>query len=246
VLVRAVGPGLTPLGVSGALATPTLRILDVTGQTVSSNSGWADDPSLANAFTQVGAFPLAAGSRDAAAVATLKPGVYYLHVTGGGASGQALAEIYDFDPVAASTLSRLANESTLGSVAGNAKVMLAGFVIDGNTPQKVLIRAIGPGLAQQGVSGVVATPVLTIRNSEHTLVAQNQAWGTPLPADGAQTPANATEIAAAASQVGAFTLPAGSNDSAVLVTLPSGVYTAQLAGANNASGTGMIEIYVVE
>src|SRR6202012_6045757 len=84
-LIRAVGPGLKPFGISTALAAPQLQI--VQGSTVlAQNSGWADDPALAAAAAGSGAFPLAAGSKDAALIITLAPGSYTAVVTGGGGS----------------------------------------------------------------------------------------------------------------------------------------------------------------
>ena len=246
ILVRAVGPGLSAFGVSGVLATPTLTLLDASRNTVVSNSGWAGDSTLAAAFNQVGAFSLATGSLDAAAIAVLQPGTYYLQVSGGGKSGQALAEIYDLDLNPSLSLSTLVNESSIGPVAGTSNILIAGFVIEGNSPQTVLIRGIGPGLSQFGVSGVLAAPSLSVFDSRQTLIAQNQAWGTPSAISGGQLPATASAISAAASGSGAFPLATGSNDSSVLVTLPPGAYTAQLSGVGSSSGTGLVEIYVVK
>ena len=244
-LVRAVGPGLSAFGVSGVLATPTLTLLDASRNTVVTNSGWAGDPTLAAAFSQVGAFSLATDSLDAAAVAVLQPGTYYLQVTGGGNSGKALAEIYDLDPISSQPLATLVNESSIGAVAGTSTILIGGFVIEGNSPQTVLIRGIGPGLSQFGVPGVLAAPSLSVFDGKQTLIAQNQAWGAPISVSGGQLPATASAIAAAASSAGAFTLASGSNDTSVLVTLPPGPYTAQLSGVGGTSGIGLVEIYVV-
>ena len=246
ILVRAVGPGLSAFGVSGVLATPTLTLLDASRNTVVSNSGWAGDSTLAAAFNQVGAFSLTTGSLDAAAIAVLQPGTYYLQVSGGGKSGQALAEIYDLDLNPSLSLSTLVNESSIGPVAGTSNILIAGFVIEGNSPQTVLIRGIGPGLSQFGVSGVLATPSLSIFDSTQKLIAQNQAWGTPITVSGGQAPATAGAISSATSGSGAFALATGSNDSSVLVTLPPGAYTAQLSGVGSSSGTGLVEIYVIK
>jgi hypothetical protein len=246
ILVRAVGPGLSAFGVSGVLATPTLTLLDASRNTVVINSGWGGDSTLAAAFSQVGAFSLPSGSLDAAAIAVVQPGTYYLQVSGGENSGRALAEIYDLDPIPSLSNTILVNESSIGPVAGTSTMLIAGFVIEGNSPETVLIRGIGPGLSQFGVSGVLATPSLSIFDSNQNLIAQNQAWGTPITVSGGLVPATASIIASAASSSGAFALALGSNDSSVLVTLAPGAYTAQLSGANNSSGTGLVEIYAVK
>lgn len=96
-LLRAVGPGLERFGVAAPLARPRLSIYR--GATrLSSNSGWASVPfaaDLAGAARAVGAFPLVAGSFDAALTAVVQPGPYTVHVSGiDGSSGEVLLEVY--------------------------------------------------------------------------------------------------------------------------------------------------------
>ena len=77
-LIRGVGPTLSQFGVSGVLAKPQIRLFEGT-QVRAQNAGWsqsADAAEIAAATAQVHAFPLAAGSNDAALVVTLEPGVY--------------------------------------------------------------------------------------------------------------------------------------------------------------------------
>jgi len=94
-LIRAIGPALTSFGVSGALTDPRLQVFDSSGAVIATNDNW--DASLASHFTQVGAFPLTAGSRDAALLVTLRAGASYtVQVAGAdGGSGEALVEIYE-------------------------------------------------------------------------------------------------------------------------------------------------------
>jgi len=97
-LLRGVGPTLLAFGVSGALANPQLTLLS--GSTLqATNDDWWQGTTVATmtgVFSSVGAFPLAAGSRDAALVATLPPGSYTVQVTGAdGATGVALVEVYE-------------------------------------------------------------------------------------------------------------------------------------------------------
>ena len=94
-LIRAVGPRLADLGVTGVLADPRFEVLRA-GSTapVASNDNW--DPSLATTFNAVGAFGLTAGSRDAALVTALAPGSYTVQVSGvNNGTGEALVEIYE-------------------------------------------------------------------------------------------------------------------------------------------------------
>ncbi len=95
-LIRAVGPrlGLAPFNVDGVLADPVLEIYNSQGQKVTENDNWT--ASLAATFQAVGAFPLSAGSRDAALLTTLPPGSYTAQVSGvAGSTGEALVEIYE-------------------------------------------------------------------------------------------------------------------------------------------------------
>ncbi len=102
VLVRAVGPGLSALGVADALPDPALVIFDSSHNVAAANDNWGDDPAVAAivaASEQVGAFALAPGSRDAAVLVTLEPGAYTVVADGvGGAQGVALVEAYEVLP----------------------------------------------------------------------------------------------------------------------------------------------------
>lgn len=98
-LVRGVGPGLAPLGVTGTLADPVLRLFNGAGTAIATNDNW--DPALAATFAAVGAFPLPAGSRDAAMTVTLSPGAYSVQVSGAtNGTGEAIVEVYEIaDPL---------------------------------------------------------------------------------------------------------------------------------------------------
>jgi hypothetical protein len=95
VLVRAVGPGLTQLGVGGALADPKLTLFKDSTK-LDENDNWGGTPALTSAMTQVGAFALPASSKDAALLATLQPGSYSVQVSGtAGGTGLVIAEVYE-------------------------------------------------------------------------------------------------------------------------------------------------------
>ena len=95
VLIRAVGPTLAAFGVTGFLADPTVRVLDAKGASVGVNDNWT--AALSSTFTQVGAFPLTAGSRDAALLVTVPAGATYtIQVSGvNNGTGEALVEVYE-------------------------------------------------------------------------------------------------------------------------------------------------------
>ena len=131
---------------------------------------------------------------------------------------------------------RLFNISTRGQVGTGPDIMIAGLVVGPGNPDTVLIRAVGPSLAElvpQGVSGLLQAPVLSLFDSAGTLIQSNQGWGT----------GNAT--AAIMSTAGAFPLVSGSTDSALVATLPAGAYTAQVSGAGATTGLALLEIYEI-
>jgi uncharacterized delta-60 repeat protein len=245
VLLRAVGPGLAGLDVANPLAEPHLVLFDVNGQQLFQADAWIDSAVLRNETARLGATPLAAGSKDAAILVTLQPGIYTLHIRSADGEGIALAEVYDAseDPPPA-TASRLVNLSGRGIAADGEKILIGGFVIGGTTPKKVLLRGAGPALIAQNVTDVLTDPLLQIFHGSD-VIAQNDNWQTPLEADTAYPAASGDDIAAAATATGAFAFASGSKDSAVLLTLAPGIYTAQVKGTSGETGAALIEIYEV-
>lgn len=239
VLVRAVGPSLAPYGVPGTLADPQLEI-DQGGTPIASNDNWGGDPALAAAMAKAGAFPLASSSTDSAILTTLAPGTYTATVRGAGSSsGVALVEVYDMDDLSPFSAQKIVNLSTRGLVGSGANQLIAGFEISGTIAKKVLIRAVGPTLKNLGVANALADPVLQLThdvNGTQTLIRENDNW------EQGNDPAL---VSAAAASAGAFALPTGSKDAAILISLPPGTYTAQATGANGSSGVALIEVYEV-
>jgi outer membrane protein assembly factor BamB len=231
VLLRGIGPTLGAFGVAGYLTSPVLNVDNSSG-TIFSDTGWGGSASLAATFSQVGAFSLPASSADSALVDPFPAGAYTALVSGATGTGVALAEIYDAD-LGAPT-SRLKNLSVRAQVGTGSGILIAGFVISGNLPKTVLIRGIGPALAGFGVTGVLANPVLGLYNNSGSLIQDDYQWG------------GETRLASAMSAAGAFTLDPSSADTAILITLPPGAYTAQESGANATSGVGLIEVYEIQ
>jgi hypothetical protein len=235
ILIRGVGPGLSQFGVSGVLTQPILSVFDADRHVVATNSGWKDSAEVATAGVAAGTFPLAAGSADAALLLNLSPGAYTVQISGvGNTTGVALAEIYEVAPDA----DRLANISARALVGTGGNLLIGGFVTAGDQPSKVLVRAVGPGLNQFALTGTLPRPILSIYNSERVLVGVNVGWS-------AGGNAEAVAVNDAASRAGAFLLQPGSNDSALLLTLPPGAYTAQVTGADGATGLALVEVYQV-
>ena len=130
-------------------------------------------------------------------------------------------------PVAAPTPTKmLLNVSTRVRVQSGSSVMIGGFIITGEVAKKVIMRAIGPSLANAGVSEVLADPVLELYDSTGSLIAQNDNCSSLPP-----------------NSIPADLKPADGHESFISVTLSPGSYTAVLRGANGAAGVGLFELY---
>lgn len=129
--------------------------------------------------------------------------------------------------------SSIVNFSGRAHVGTGANVLVTGFVVGEGSTKSVLIRAVGPGLAGFGVADVLDDPVISLYSGSR-LVESNTKWSSASDPDA---------IRSAASQVGAFPLEEDSLDSALVTTVGPGSYTVQLAGANDASGVALVEIY---
>jgi hypothetical protein len=235
-LIRADGPGLAQFGVSGVLAQPSLRVTNQsTGNTIASNTGWGTDANaaqIASVDSQVGAFALASGSADCAVIVNLPAGAYTVQVSGvNNTTGVALAEVYEVS----SSGTRLINISTRAQVGTGGSIIIAGFVVSGSGTEQLLVRGDGPSLTQFGVTGALAQPSLSVINQgSGGTIASNTGWSTN---------PNPSQITSIGKTVGAFGLAAGSADSAVVVNVPAGAYTAQVAGVNSTSGVALVEVY---
>jgi len=230
VLVRASGPALAKFSVPGVLADPTLELHDAT-HIIGTNDNWGDDPvqkaALLAAFQTAGAFAWDDGSKDAAALVTLNSGSYTAIVAGkNNATGTALIEVYEIDT--GNNNARLINISTRSLVQTDANVQIAGFVVGGTGPRKLIIRASGPALTKYNVPGVLADPVIELHNAT-AIIASNDNWDASLRPD--------------FQAVGIDTWDVGSNDAALVVTVNPGTYTAVVSGKNRTTGVALIELF---
>ena len=231
-LLRAAGPSLANFGVTNALGDPDLSVLSRTSALLAFNNDWGNSATLASLATQVGAFALTPGSKDAAVQLSAAPGTYTAVVGGGTAiPGSALVEIYDTD-TSSSVTARISNISTRGQIAAG-DTLIAGFVIAGDVRKRVLIRAVGPTLALFGLTGVIADPKIEVF-AEGTLISSNNDW---------TERAVASQVASVSSAVGAFPLAANGKDAATVLQLPPGSYTVQVSGVGSSAGTVLVEIY---
>ncbi len=223
VLIRARGPSLAvaPFNVPGTLSDPFLTLYS--GATpIDSNDDFAQHANAA----QIPADWIPANAKEAAIVTTLNPGAYTAIVNGVGAtSGVAIVEVFEIDQPG----TPLINIATRGPVYTGDNVMIAGLIIQGDAPKTVLITARGPSMAgpPHNVPGTLANPTLTLYSGQ-TVIGTNDNW---------PDAANAAQIQTA---IGA---PSNTLESAILVTLQPGAYTAIVSGAGGGTGLAIVEVF---
>ncbi len=219
-VIRARGPSLVPLGIANALANPVLQLFS--GATViAQNDDWGQAANAA-AIQASGFAP--GNSREAAILVTLGPGAYTAIVSGaGGTTGVGIIEVFEVDHPEIP----LVNIATRGQVLTGGDVMIAGFVIQGAQPKTVAIRARGPSLASQGVTGALQDPRLQLFAGQAE-IASNNDWGSA---------ANAAQV-----QASGFA-PPDARESVILVTLNPGAYTAIVTGVGGTTGVAIVEVF---
>jgi alpha-tubulin suppressor-like RCC1 family protein len=231
-LLRGVGPTLVSYGIVNAVADPSLRLFNGGGTEVIANDDWGGSAAMAANFSAVGAVALPASSKDAALYTNIPSGPFTFHVVANSSSpGVALAELYDADAIEGTA--KVVNISARTQVGTGENVLIAGFVITGNTPKTLLIRGLGPTLASYGVTGVLTDPQLSLYNGG-TLVTSNDDWS------------GTAALKTAFATVGAVPLVSdASKDAALLVTLQPGLYSAQVSGVGSTTGVGLVEIFLM-
>jgi pectinesterase len=225
VILRAIGPSLGAVGLPQFLADPVLALHGEGEEPIAINDNWQESADSAAELVSRGLAP--GHELESALVVTLPPGHYTAVVSGNdGSLGTALVELYDGDLPANS---QLANISTLGFVGTADDVLIAGVVIGGPAPAKVVVRALGPSLTQFGVSNAIQDPMLHLYDANGSL-SGNDDWGT----------------AANGESVPAFLQPSDSRESALQTILVPGHYTAIVEGKNATTGVALVEAYNLE
>jgi hypothetical protein len=226
VLVRGLGPSLQGSMISDYLPDPVLELHGPAGFITIGNDNWKDDPAQAALIKSTGLQPT--HDLESAIYATLDPGAYTAVVRGrNSTSGIGLVEVYD---VSQAVPARLANISTRALVGTNNNVVIAGFILGGNTGEdRLVVRGIGPSLTSVGVPNALTNPTLELRDSNGALLTANDNWQ--------ENPAQAAELMAAG------LAPTSPFESGIATTLAPGAYTALLAGFNFGTGVGLVEVY---
>jgi hypothetical protein len=268
ILIRSRGPSMAgaPFFVPGTLANPQVQLFS--GPTmIAQNDNWQDAPSCpgfvcegATEIMNTGLDPCTPNpgqnsspancALEAAILITLPPGAYTAIVNGvAGGTGVGLLEVFEAD---ASTVSELSNISTRGFVQSGDDEMIGGLIIEGSAPATVLIRARGPSMsgAPFSVSGTLANPFLQIFSGQD-VIAQNDNWQDP--------PSCTGFVCGTAAQIAASRLdpcqpnpgqtvspPSCTLESAILITLPPGAYTAIVSGVGNTTGVGLVEAFEMD
>jgi arylsulfate sulfotransferase len=226
VVLRVLGPSLGNSGLTETLTNPVLTLYDSANHVITTNDDWQSDTASAEIVAD-GLAPI--DPVEAATVQTLAPGLYTVVATGkDSGAGIGLVEAYDLSPVSAS---KLANISTRGAVGADDDVMISGFIIGDVANATVVIRALGPSLADFGISQPLSDPMLTIYDSNGATIAANDNW---------QDDQNAIDI----SENGLG--PTDAAEAAIVMYLPAGAYTAVVSGADGGTGVGLVEIYDLE
>ena len=192
---------------------------------IESNDDWSTSPER-QAIIDSGLAP--SNDVESALIATLvaNGNAYTAIVRGvGNSTGTGVVEVYDIDH---SVDSELANISTRGLVETGDRILIAGTIVVGQAPQKVIVRAIGPSL---NIANKLANPTLELRDANGALVRADDDWRT----GGQETEIIQTGVA-----------PTNDLESALIETLAgNGSYTALVRGVNNSTGIAVVEVYAL-
>ncbi len=229
VVVRGVGPSITGT-MTPVLADPTITLFDASGAMIATNDNWMDlSQEDQTTLTDNNLAPT--NPAESALVETLAPGEYTVIVSGvGDTTGIALVEVYGLDDGSTSVL---ANISSRGFVETGDNVMIAGVILGGGGGglSQVIVRGIGPSLADKGVTNPLADPTIQLIDANANVLATNDNW---------MDDPNMQQVSDAG------LAPTDPNEAAIYDILPAGEYTAILSGVNDTSGVGLVEAYEID
>jgi hypothetical protein len=222
VIIRGIGPSLT--GIQGALANPTLQLFNSQGQAFLSNDDWITNRTEVE---ETGIPPT--HDLESAIVVSLSPGAFTAVLRGqNNGIGIGVVEVYDLNPGGNSTL---ANIGSRGFVDTGDNAMIGGFIVggEGQADARIVVRGIGPSLAAFGITGALQDPIVDLKDANGATLLSNDDWGQGQPSE-----INQLNLA-----------PSDPRESALVISLPHGNYTAILRGKNNTTGVAVVEIYNV-
>jgi hypothetical protein len=223
VLILGIGPSLAQF-FSGSLSNPTLELYQ--GNTLlQANDDWKESQAEIQA---TGLQP--SNDLESAIVRTLDPGSYTAILRGkGDATGIGVVQAYDLNQDAQS---KFGNIATRGFIDSGDNAMIGGFIIGptGGTTTTVVIRAIGPSLANFGITGALQDPTLELHDGNGAAIAFNDNW---------KDDTNKSRVPQSLQ-------PSDQRESVLYRVLAPGNYTAVMRGSGNTTGIGLVEIYNLE
>lgn len=215
VVIRAIGPSLAPWFPS-AMGNTVLRVYNSSGHQIAYNDNWGDSQ-----YSELQASGLAPSHYlEAAVILTLTPGSYTAVIDGWG-TGIASIEVYDVD-APTTTTTKLVNISSRATVEPS-NPPTAGLILDSGMRQ-IVLRGIGPSLANAGIQNPIGDPTLTLHDANGTQIGYNNNWQ--------ENP-----------DVPAGWAPSDWRESVITLNLGSGTYTAILRNYWGATGIGTLEVY---
>ncbi len=232
IIVRAIGPSLLPFGITDALANPTLEIRDSNNALIASNNDWKNtilggiiSSDQSAEITASGVAP--SNDLESAIIANLSPGSFTAVVRGvNNTVGTGVVDAYD---LSAGSAARVANIATRGLIQPGDKLMIAGFIVQ-NGPVRAVILATGPSLTAFGINNALPDTTLQLRDQNGVIVRENDDWQSDQKA----------ELEATGLQ------PSDPKESAMIVTIQPGQYTAQVRGKPEATGIGVVQVFFLQ
>ena len=224
IIIRGIGPSLAAFGIADPLRDPTLELNAAGGDLIAGNDNWSDNANAA----EIAASGLAPrNANESALLLSVAPGSYTAVLRGkADSTGIGLIEVYDLDTKLTASV---ANISTRGFVLTGENVMIGGLIVTGSDSSPLVLRGVGPSLRDFGVPNVLADPLLELHDGNGSLIQSNNNWR-----DTQETALQSTGLA-----------PGNDFESAILISVPPGNYTAILQGANGGTGNGLVEVYKV-
>jgi hypothetical protein len=232
-VINVAGPSLSNFGIASPLANPTLTLVRSSDNAViGTNDNWQTqtNPADVSAIQASGFQPN--NTLEPALIATLAPGAYTAIVQGAnGGTGVGLVGLFEVDHPEVP----LINISTRGKVLVNDDVMIAGFIIQGDSAKTVVVNVAGPSLTNFGIASPLQNPQLTlVRSSDNAVIATNDDWQTQ--AD----PADVTAITNSGFK------PNHALEPAIIATLAPGAYTAIVSGVGGGTGVGLVGVFATQ
>ena len=222
VIVRGLGPSLEVNGVPvpNRLADPVLNLFSG-DSLLMTNDNWKDSQEAEIEATGIAP----TNDLESAIVTALAPGRYTAILSGNnGGTGTGLVEVYDHDTTVNSTLG---NASTRGLVQTDDDVLIAGFIVGSGESDTIVVRAIGPSLADMEIADPLQDPTLDLYDANGLVIMSDDNWR-----DSQETLIQSSGLT-----------PTNDAESAIITSLAPGLYTAVVRGKDNTTGVALVEVY---